>query len=100
MRMANTNLGRSNNPFVVGYIVSEQAFKREEFEERNYNQFNPNLTEGVCQALAKRNCKHCYNSGLQHYNNGKNIKWEESCYCVKNKINKMEESMKHTVLYG
>jgi hypothetical protein len=95
------------NPYIVGYtfLLTDEGLPRfddlrSEFGERRYETFNPNLTEEVCKALSRRNCKHCYNSGLLHLNNAKSVRWEQACYCVQNKIAKMDEQMQQSILGG
>lgn len=69
---------------------------RENIGDRVYDQLNPSFTADVCAALSKQNCKHCYNTGLQHFSVPENVKWAEACWCVKNRLDKMEKEVEGT----
>jgi hypothetical protein len=75
----------------------EEKTFREAIGDREYNQINPSFTAEVCQALARKNCKHCYNSGVQHYSVPEKVKWAEACWCVKNKLKRMEKEQPGTM---
>lgn len=74
----------------------EKKSFRETIGDRVYDQLNPTFTADVCAALAKQNCKHCYNSGLQHFSVPERAKWSEACWCVKNRLDKMEKEVEGT----
>lgn len=64
----------------------------------DYEQKNPHFTKGVCETLARRTCRHCYNRGVLHFNRPEGIKWMEACYCVKNALDKLDQSVKKAIL--
>lgn len=83
-------------PTAEGDEVKKEKSFREAIGDRDYEQLNPSFTTDVCAALSKRNCKHCYNTGLQHFSVPERAKWAEACWCVKGRLDKMEKEVEGT----
>lgn len=83
-------------PTAEGETVEEEKSFRDTIGDRIYDQLNPTFTDEVCAALSKQNCKHCYNTGLQHFSVPERAKWAEACWCVKNHLDKMEKAVEGT----
>jgi hypothetical protein len=99
-KLSGTSLVRKD-PFIVGYtdLTDKSFYTPKEYGEWEYKELNPVLTQEVCQALAYKNCRHCYNRGVQHFNNHKKVRYMKACYCVQNSIDKMDSKTKHKLLF-
>lgn len=83
-------------PTAEGDEIKDEKSFRETIGDRVYDQLNPSFTADVCAALSKQNCKHCHSTGLQHFSVPENVKWAEACWCVKNRLDKMEKEVEGT----